>query len=80
MSVKTLVFTLGYLLAWLVLMPIVAIGGGISLFLYALGAELTQLLTGRKELHPDPIAARAMAAKICMPYAARRASLSHRTL
>ena len=80
MSLQRLVFSLGYLLSWLVLMPIVAIGGGISLFAYAAFAELMQLLTGQRDMRPDPSTARAMAVKICMPYGARRATLSQRPL
>ena len=74
MSPKTLVFTLAYLLAWLVLMPLVAIGGGVALFLFAACAELAQLLTGQKDRRPDPVAARAMAAKICMPFGSHPAT------
>jgi hypothetical protein len=80
MSLNSFVFSLGCLLAWLILMPIVVIGGGIALFVYAVFAELTQLLTGRKEVRPDPTTAHAMAAKICMPYAPRRVTLSQRPL
>ena len=80
MSLQRFVFSLGYVLTWLVLMPIVAIGGGVLLFAYAVFAEFTQLLTGRKDLRPDPTTARAMAERICMPPATRRAALSHRHL
>lgn len=78
MSLKSFIFSLGYLSAWLILMPVVAIGGGIALFAYAVFAELTQFLTGSHDQAPDPTTARALAEKICMPYNPRRMAISHR--
>jgi hypothetical protein len=46
MSLKAFLFSLGCVLAWFVLLPVVAIGGGASLFLYATLAELTASITG----------------------------------
>jgi hypothetical protein len=78
MALNRFVFSLGYLLAWLVLMPIVTVGGGIALFSYAVVAEITQFLTGSPDKEPDATTARALAAKICMPYRPRRAAFGQR--
>jgi hypothetical protein len=75
MLLKGVAVSLGYLLASLaslILMPIVAVGGGMVLFTYAVVAELSQLLTGNRDKAPDPTTARALAAKICTPYGTRR--------
>ena len=48
MSPKVILFTLGCVLAWFVLLPVVVIGGGFALFLYAILAELAAFLTGRR--------------------------------
>ena len=47
MSPKVVLFTLGCVLAWFVLLPVVVIGGGFALFLYAILAELAAFIRGK---------------------------------
>ena len=46
MSLKAVLFSFGCVLAWFVLLPVVVIGGGVSLLLYAVLAELAAFITG----------------------------------
>jgi hypothetical protein len=63
MSLKAVSFSVGCLLAWLVL-PILFIGGGLALFTYAVFAEMGAFLTGRDNAI-KPSAAREMAQRLC---------------
>jgi hypothetical protein len=45
MSLKAVPFTLGCVLAWFVLLPVVVIGGGFALLLYAILAELAAFIS-----------------------------------
>jgi len=68
MSVKAIFFALGCILAWFVLLPLLVIGGGIALFVYAIFAELGALLTGSPYQSLDPSAAREIARRMCAGY------------
>ncbi len=52
MSLKTILFSLGCVIAWFVLLPMLVIGGGIALFAYATFAELGAFLTGSQRRNP----------------------------
>jgi hypothetical protein len=80
MSVKAFVFSLGCVLAWFVLLPVMVIGGGIALLAYAVFAELAHLVSGTAEKRPDPRAVRELAARICFGYTQRRVALSRSPL
>jgi hypothetical protein len=71
MWLKPLVLSAGCLLTWL-LLPVVAIGGAMALFVYALLVELAQLLSGTTEKNLDPNAAHEMAVRICGGFAPPR--------
>jgi hypothetical protein len=74
MSVKAIFFSVGCVLAWFVLLPVVVIGGGISLFLYAILAELGALITGDRSKTVDASTAREMARRMCGGYAVQARS------
>jgi hypothetical protein len=65
MSLKAVLFPLGCIIAWFVLLPALVIGGGIALFAYATLAELGAFLTGSAARTLDTAAARAMARQMC---------------
>jgi hypothetical protein len=64
MSLKAIVFSLGCLLAWFVLLPLLLIGVGTALFCYAIFAELGVLLVGNTK-SVDSTVAREIARSIC---------------
>jgi len=65
---KVILFSLGCLLAWLVVFPLLFIGGGIALFAYALLAELGALLMGKTGNTVDMTVARETARRMCGGY------------
>jgi hypothetical protein len=65
MSAKALLFTLGCVLAWFVLLPVVVIGGGFALLLYAILAELAAFITGKPSKGLDTAVAREIARRMC---------------
>jgi hypothetical protein len=68
MSLKAILFALGCLLVWLVLLPLLIIGGGVSLFAYAIFAELGPFLTGNPRKTIDASAARETVRRMCGGY------------
>lgn len=64
MSMRSVFFLLGCAVAWLVLLPIMVIGGGVALLAYALGAEAVDAATGRRG-QPDAAAASEIAKRLC---------------
>jgi hypothetical protein len=68
MSPKAILFTLGCVLAWFVLLPAVVIGGGVALLLYAILAELAAFITGKPSKALDTAVAREMARRMCGGY------------
>ena len=63
MLVRAIFISLGCLIAWLVVLPTVAILGGAALFLYATLAEIIGMLSGAKPL--DASAIRSTTLRIC---------------
>jgi hypothetical protein len=68
MSLKTIIFALGCVITWFVLLPVLVIGGGIALFAYATFAELGAFLTGSPPRTLDTTVAREIAHKMCGGY------------
>jgi len=71
MSFKAFLFSLGCLIAWFVLLPVLVIGGGIALFAYAVLAETAALLTGTTYNTLDTSTAREIARRMCGGYGFR---------
>ena len=71
MSLKYVLFSLGCLLAWFVLLPLLVIVGGIALLVYAVIAELGAVLAGNPGTALDTSAAREIARRVCGDYGAR---------
>jgi hypothetical protein len=68
MFLKAILISLGCLLAWFVLLPILFIGGGIALFAYAIFAEFVAFLMGKSGETIDPAMAREIARRMCGGY------------
>ena len=68
MLVKEFLTGMGCLLAWFVVLPVLAILGGTALFLYATLAEITSLLTGTAPKVMDASVTRLTARRICAGY------------
>jgi hypothetical protein len=68
MLLRSVFGTLGCLIAWLVVLPALAVLGGAALFLYATLAEITSLITGKAPRAIDPSAIRSTARRICGSY------------
>ena len=65
MSLKAILFTMGCLVAWFVLLPLMLIAGGATLLAYAIFAELAAFLTGHRSNTLDASAAREIARRMC---------------
>ena len=78
MSLKAVLFSLGCVIAWFVLLPALVIGGGIALFAYATFAELGALLTGSSAGTLDTTVAREIARTMCGGGYGIKASASRR--
>jgi hypothetical protein len=74
MKLKTLVLSVGCVVCWMVLFPVIVIGGGVTLFLLAAATEYSHLISGRTGKSIDPSAAHEMAMRICFGYRARATS------
>lgn len=68
MSLKTILFSMGCLIAWFILLPMLVIGGGVALFACATFAELGEFLLGNSGKTLDTSAAREMARRMCGGY------------
>jgi hypothetical protein len=71
MSPKAVFFSIGCFLAWFVLLPLLVVGGALTLFSYAIFAEVGTLLTGKPTKTLDSSVAREIARHMC-GYAAER--------
>jgi len=71
MSLKTLLFSSGCIIAWFVLLPLLVIGGGIALLSHALVGELADFITGKADKGIDNPAAREIARRMCGGYRSR---------
>jgi hypothetical protein len=65
MPVRSIFVAMGCLIAWLVVLPGLAVLGGAALFLYATLAEISCLLTGTTPRAVDPSTIRLTARRIC---------------
>jgi hypothetical protein len=70
MSLKTILFSLGCVLSWFVLLPVFLIVGGIALFGSAALAELGAFLKGSAGKTLDSSGAREIARHMCAAYRA----------
>lgn len=68
MSLKAILLALGCVFAWCVLLPVLVIGGGTALFVYAVLAELVASLTGNLGKPLDTSEAREIARGMCNGY------------
>ena len=68
MSLKALFFSIGCVAAWILLLPMLVLAGGLTLLAYAIVAELTALVTGNPPNSLDSSAARATARRMCWGY------------
>jgi hypothetical protein len=78
MSLKTISFALGCLLAWFVLLPVLVIGGGVALLAYAICAELGAFLTGNTGKTVDTTVAREIARRMCGGYGVQPGNMRRR--
>ena len=62
---KAFLFSLGCVLAWAVLLPLLYIGGGAALFAYAICAEFGAMLMGKTGKTVDMAVAREIARRMC---------------
>jgi hypothetical protein len=74
MSLKLFVSSLGCVIAWMVLLPIGLIGGGLALITYALFAEVSERVTGTERHRIDPSTAHRMALRMLHPRHSRFAT------
>ena len=74
MSLKLFVSSLGCVIAWMVLLPIGLIGGGLALITYAVFAEMSARLIGTERNRIDPSTAHRMALQMLHPRHARLAA------
>jgi hypothetical protein len=72
MLIRAIYICLGCLIAWLVVLPALAILGGAVLFLYATLAEITGLLTGTQPRPIDRTLIRMRARRVCTGNFARQ--------
>jgi hypothetical protein len=79
MSLKAILFALGCLLVWFVLLPLLVIGGGVSLLAYAIVAELGPLLTGMPRKTVDTSAAREITRRMCGGYSVQARNTQRRS-
>jgi hypothetical protein len=68
MSMKTLLFSLGCVFAWVVLLPTLVIGGGLALLAHAMLCELVAFVTGHTDASSDASAIREIARRMCGSY------------
>jgi hypothetical protein len=66
MSFKDVVFYLGCAATWLVLLPVLVVGGGIALIAYAVFSELSEFVVGGTEKSLDNSTAREIARRMCL--------------
>jgi hypothetical protein len=77
MSPKAILFSVGCALAWFVLLPALVIGGALTLFSYAIFAEVASFLTGKPSETVDSAAAREIARRMCGYAVERRSTRRH---
>jgi hypothetical protein len=65
MSLRAIPISIGCVIAWFVLLPVLVIGGGVALLAYAIFAELLSLITGTQSKPLDTSAAREIVRRMC---------------
>ena len=73
MNLKALFFPLGCVAAWILLLPMLVMAGGLTLLAYAVFAELKAFVTGNHGSSFDTSAARSIARRMCWGYGAEGA-------
>jgi hypothetical protein len=68
---KAVLISLGCLVAWLVLLPLLVIGGGVTLLAYAILAEFGALILGDSAKALNTADAREIARRMCGGYGTR---------
>jgi hypothetical protein len=68
MSLKAILFTIGCLVAWFILLPMLLVVGGAALFAYAIFAEIGEFLAGNPSKALDKSAASEIARRMCGGY------------
>lgn len=66
MSVKQVAFYIGCAGAWGIVLPVLVVGGGVALLMYAVLMELLDTLGGGSKKSPDLCAAREAARRMCL--------------
>jgi len=66
MSFKEVVFCLGCAATWLILLPVLVVGGAIALLAYAVFSEVGEFLMGSAEKPVDNSTAREIARRMCL--------------
>jgi hypothetical protein len=66
MSFKDVVFYLGCAATWLILLPVLVVGGGIALIAYAVFSELGEFFMGGAAKPVDNSTAREIARRMCL--------------
>jgi hypothetical protein len=66
MSFKDVVFYIGCVASWVILLPALVVGGAIALVAYALFTELSEILLGSSESSLDTPTAREIARRVCL--------------
>ena len=78
MFLKTILLSLGCLLAWFVLLPLLVIGGGVALFTHAIFAEFCASFLGNTGTTVDTTAAREIARRMCGGYGVQARTMMRR--
>ncbi len=65
MPVKAILLSLGFLVSWLVFLPVLVIGGGMALLAGATLAEIAAQVTGAAPRGLNPATARETARRMC---------------
>jgi hypothetical protein len=66
MSIRKIVFCVGCVIAWFILLPLFLVSGGLSLLAYALFGEISEVVIGRRKTAMDANAAREIARRLCL--------------
>jgi len=65
MTIRSVLFYLGCAAAWVVLLPVLAVAGGLALLSYSVFSELSEVLFGRPAPSLDNSKAREIAHRMC---------------
>jgi hypothetical protein len=71
MNIKAFLFSVGCLVTWVVLLPLLVLAGGVALVVYAVFGEVAAAVTGNSAQSLDSSAARDIARSMCSGYAVK---------